>query len=92
MSAMTTLYISGGADGIRLFTRLDESEEAIVGNLYEIVYPGESFGGLTFGQLQQLACTTGKIDSEYLRVATDWQCDASMKPMRARVYRLPSRL
>ena len=62
-----TLYLSRNRFGLRIFTQLDLWEGDVVGDVADILLPGQAFGGLSYDELAILAATEGKVDSDRLR-------------------------
>lgn len=64
---MTTIYLKQSDKKIEIATRLPFFESAAIGDVYDSVSPGESFGGLTYEELRNFAITCGQVDSDELK-------------------------
>lgn len=62
------LYVSAVNGYLHLFTKLPSPDRERAGDLDCMLIPGESFGGLSYEELLEIAATSGSIDAERLRV------------------------
>ena len=65
---MPTLNLRILSEDIEITTDLDASMHDAFREFRELVRPGESFGGLSYDELRDIALSRGRMDADELRV------------------------
>ena len=65
---MAILYLRKIPEGIEITTILEPTGEAVPRIFCEVVCAGESFGGFSFDELQEIARKRGQMDADELKV------------------------
>lgn len=65
---MTTLYLTPLLQGIEIAADLAGAGCLKPAPFYELVRPGESFGGYSYDELLAIATTRGQMDADELKV------------------------